>query len=250
MIANNTNRFQTNMSSDASDMKHGKWSSEEDEALKAAVNYYGEKQWRLIADHVQGRTPIQCLHRWSKILKPGLVKGPWSAQEDRLLREWIDKEGPTGWSNCSLKIPGRSGKQCRERWFNILNPAVKKGNWTPEDDSKIFQMYKLYGPKWTLIAKSLPGRTENSIKNRFYSTTRKIKSQEEGSELSKEVKTEVQPEAKMMTLLQQVNQLESLLHSTRNEILNLESSLKKEEPDQIDGFGVFSQGLPRIRDLE
>ncbi|CAG9317666.1 unnamed protein product [Blepharisma stoltei] len=239
------------MAGEVPEMKHGKWSPEEDEALRAAVNYYGEKQWRLIADHVEGRTPIQCLHRWSKILKPGLVKGPWSAQEDKQLREWIEKEGPTGWSNCAQRIPGRSGKQCRERWFNILNPAVKKGNWTAEDDGKIFQMYKLYGPKWTLIAKSLPGRTENSIKNRFYSTTRKMKSQE-ATQIPKEIKAEApsEPEVKMMSLLQQVNQLETLLHSTRNEILNLETSLKKEDNQNIEGLGAFLQGLPPIRELK
>lgn len=79
-------------------VKHGKWSETEDELLRKAVAYYGEKQWRLISNHVPGRTPIQCLHRWSKILKPGLVKGPWSAQEDKLLRDWVEQEGPCKWS--------------------------------------------------------------------------------------------------------------------------------------------------------
>jgi len=41
----------------------------------------------------------------------------------------------------SLIIKGRSGKQCRERWFNNLNPNVKKGNWTAEEDQIIFQQY-------------------------------------------------------------------------------------------------------------
>mmetsp|Transcript_11338 Transcript_11338/g.11419 ORF Transcript_11338/g.11419 Transcript_11338/m.11419 type:complete len:115 (-) Transcript_11338:42-386(-) len=112
-------------------------------------------------------------------------------------------------------------------------------------------MYKLYGPKWTMIAKSLPGRTENSIKNRFYSTTRKMKSQE-ATQIPKEIKSEApsEPEVKMMSLLQQVNQLETLLHSTRNEILNLETSLKKEDNQNIEGLGAFLQGLPPIRELK
>ena len=38
---------------------------------------------------MNGRTPIQCLHRWTKILKPGLVKGPWTPEEDLLLMEWV-----------------------------------------------------------------------------------------------------------------------------------------------------------------
>jgi len=72
------------------------------------------------------RTPVQCLHRWSKILKPGLIKGPWTIAEDRKLKEWVNNQGPAKWSQCSDFLIGRSVKQCRERWFNTLNPTVKK----------------------------------------------------------------------------------------------------------------------------
>jgi len=203
--------------------KHGKWEEEEDERLKAAVEHFGEKQWRLIAEQVQGRTPIQCLHRWSKILKPGLIKGPWSAQEDKKLREWVTTEGPNKWSQCANFIKGRSGKQCRERWFNILNPDVKKGNWEPEEDNLIFKLYQAVGPKWTAIAKELPGRTENSVKNRFYSTVRKMKSQQDSIP---QVKPEPEPQTDgISSLLEQMQQLQSLLQSTRCQIVKLESSL-------------------------
>ena len=152
----------------------GRWSSDEDELLKKIVPFYGEKQWRKISQHMKGRSAIQCLHRWTKILKPGLVKGPWTTEEDQKLYEWVAKEGPTKWSQCSQIIVGRSGKQCRERWFNNLNPVVKKGNWSIEEDDLIFKLYMQYGSSWSKIAKHLKGRTENSIKNRFYSTIRKI----------------------------------------------------------------------------
>lgn len=152
----------------------GRWSAEEDELLKKIVPFYGEKQWRKISQHMKGRSAIQCLHRWTKILKPGLVKGPWTTEEDQKLYEWVAKEGPTKWSQCSQIIIGRSGKQCRERWFNNLNPVVKKGNWSIEEDDLIFKLYMQYGSSWSKIAKHLKGRTENSIKNRFYSTIRKI----------------------------------------------------------------------------
>lgn len=154
--------------------KSGRWSSEEDDQLRRIVPFYGEKQWRKISLHMKGRTAIQCLHRWTKILKPGLVKGPWTEDEDRKLRDWVGREGPGKWSQCSSFIVGRSGKQCRERWFNNLNPVVKKGCWTEEEDDLIFKLYMQYGSSWSKIAKSLSGRTENSIKNRFYSTIRKI----------------------------------------------------------------------------
>ncbi|EAR97265.1 Myb-like DNA-binding domain protein (macronuclear) [Tetrahymena thermophila SB210] len=106
-------------------------------------------------------------------------KGPWSFDEDNKLLDWVKANGPQKWSLCSETIPGRSGKQCRERWFNNLNPNVKKGNWTAEEDDMIFQGYLQHGSSWSRIAKNLEGRTENSVKNRFYSTVRKLLSDSE-----------------------------------------------------------------------
>jgi hypothetical protein len=113
------------------------------------------------------------LHRWTKILQPGLTKGPWTIEEDRRLLDWVKTEGPSKWSSCSEFITGRSGKQCRERWIHTLNPEIIKGNWKLEEDLKIFIIFKIIGGKWSKIAYFFPGRTENSIKNRFYSALRK-----------------------------------------------------------------------------
>lgn len=157
-----------------SDKKVGKWTKEEDEILKELVLTYGGKNWKKISENIKGRTPIQCLHRWTKILQPGLVKGPWSIQEDKKLVEWVKREGPTRWSQCAEYIKGRNGKQCRERWFNSLNPAVKKGSWTAEEDFKNFFYYKKFGGKWAKTSIYFEGRTENSLKNRFYSTLRRV----------------------------------------------------------------------------
>ncbi len=128
---------------------------------------------------MEGRTAIQCLHRWTKILKPGLRKGPWQEEEDEKLLEWVKNNGPCKWSICAESIQGRSGKQCRERWFNNLNPNVKKGQWTQEEDEAIFRGYLQHSSSWSKIAKNLPGRTENSVKNRFYSTVRKLLADQE-----------------------------------------------------------------------
>lgn len=154
--------------------RQGKWTAEEDELLHQAIQRHGEKQWRRIAEDIPGRSPIQCLHRWTKILKPGLVKGPWTQEEDEKLVQWVAKEGATKWANAGTFINGRSGKQCRERWFNNLNPALNKGPWSQEEDELIYSLFQTHGSCWSVIAKSLPGRTENSIKNRFYSTLRKL----------------------------------------------------------------------------
>jgi hypothetical protein len=173
-ISENTKNTLQRSSQD--ERKKGKWTKEEDEILERVVLTYGQKSWKKVSEYVKGRTPIQCLHRWTKILKPGLIKGPWTIEQDRKLLDWVKREGPGQWSQCAEFITGRSGKQCRERWFNTLNPDVKKGNWSPEEDFIIFDSYRQFGSHWTKIAEKLPGRTENSIKNRFYSTLRRISS--------------------------------------------------------------------------
>lgn len=152
----------------------GKWSSEEDEALKKAIEIHGEKNWKVVSTHVPNRSPLQCLHRWTKVLRPGIAKGKWTSTENRLLRDWVAANGPQKWSDCAKVIKTRNGKQCRDHWLNKLNPELKKGNWTQEEDSIIYNLYKKYGTSWVKIQKHLPGRTENDVKNRYYSTLRRI----------------------------------------------------------------------------
>jgi hypothetical protein len=197
---------------------------EEDDQLRVAVESIGEKCWRDIASKVRGRTPIQCLHRWNKVLKPGLVKGNWTCEEDQMLRNWVGKHGPTKWAKCASMIVGRSGKQCRERWMNSLNPDVKKGDWSPEEDSLIFRLYNQLGPRWSEISKSVIGRTENSVKNRFYSTVRRM--QQSTDKVVPEATSRVteDPLQQMIELLAQMQQLEGILRATKQEIKDLETS--------------------------
>lgn len=154
------------------------WDNKEDNMLCNLVYQYGTGNWELIAQNLGSKkTPIQCLHRWNSIMKPALVKGPWNVEEDKKLIDWIKTNGASNWSACSEFIPGRTGKQCRERWMNALNPLLKKGSWEPEEDYIIFKLFKKLGSKWSTISNYIAGRTENSIKNRFYSTLRRIASE-------------------------------------------------------------------------
>ncbi|KAL7713093.1 Transcription factor MYB23 [Entamoeba marina] len=91
----------------------------------------------------------------------------WTQQEDLFLEKAVEIYGARNWRLIAEMVPNRTRKQCRERYCNHLDPSINKTIWTSEEDAILAELHQQVGNKWSYIKKYLPGRTANTIKNRF-----------------------------------------------------------------------------------
>ncbi|KAJ9563779.1 hypothetical protein OSB04_008939 [Centaurea solstitialis] len=97
----------------------------------------------------------------------------WSQEEDDILREQIGIHGTDNWAIVASKFKDKTTRQCRRRWFTYLNSDFKKGGWSQEEDMLLCEAQKIFGNRWTEIAKVVSGRTDNAVKNRFSTLCKK-----------------------------------------------------------------------------
>ncbi|VVB09377.1 unnamed protein product [Arabis nemorensis] len=140
-----------------------------DEGIKSPTREI--TNWR--QDQILVKMNQKVVTKCKPLRKVNVIKEKWTDEEDKQLVENVELYG-TKWGTIAKMFKGRKGKQCRERWYNHLCPNIKKGDWTAEEDERLVAAHKIFGNKWVDIAEQLPGRSENTIKNHWNTTKRRV----------------------------------------------------------------------------
>ena len=199
------------------------WTPEEDAVLRDFVERNGVGRWADAARLLPGHTSQQAMHRWLKLLKPGRRKGAWLKEEDEALRFAVAAYARVGkgangeaaarpalpWTKISAHVATRTDVQCRERWTNVLDPALTDAEWTPKDDAELAAAARAHEERgerpgetvvaWSRVARQLGrGLTDKMCRNRWRVLERATKMAEKraAKERAAEERARVREEAR------------------------------------------------------
>jgi len=99
----------------------------------------------------------------------------FSEEENTKIKTLVEKFGTDSWKMVADNLPGRTARQCRERWKNYLAPEINKKPWKSDEDILLFRKFQEIGPQWVLMSSFFTKRTQNAIKNRWNTIIRKAR---------------------------------------------------------------------------
>ena len=169
----NTNPSQTSEQEQKTNRVH--WKLKEVELLKKLIIKH-HKDWKTIADVIPGRSATQCIQKYYSLQRSKEMT-IWTPLEDVFVSNWVSMNGSNDFTNCALEMKNKTASECFKRWKDSLNPQIKKGKWSEQEQMLFFQAFKI---NKKMFVKKIPNLNRNlvSIQNFLNFSMKKLKQSE------------------------------------------------------------------------